>query len=209
MSGYIDESRWPRKPLSDAFGQLDYPFYSLTCRIEAGPLYARAKREGVSFYLCTVFAMTAACNATDAFLYKLRQDGVYRHDYLSPSFTDAAQDGLFKIVTADWQPGETMIDFARRTRALSDAQTALLPSDESEARDDLIYLSCLPWLDFTSLSNERSLDRLDSVPRIGFGKLTKTESGASMPVSVDVNHRLIDGAHIGAFFEALAAFTTR
>lgn len=209
MSGYIDLSRWPRKPISDAFSALEYPFYSLTCRAEVGALYARAKAENVSFYLSMVWAVMSALNATDAFLYKLRDDGVYRHDYLSPSFTDSAEDGLFKIVSLDWTPGESMADFARRARAVSDAQTFLLPSEESEARDDFVYLSCLPWLDFTSLTNERSLDRNDSVPRIGWGKLTRAGESASLPVSIDVNHRLIDGAHIGAFFDALASFTSR
>lgn len=206
MSRYIDEAKWPRKPLADFFGQTDYPFYALTGRVQAQALYARAKEEGLSFYMCMIWAVMSAVNSEEAFLYKLRADGVYRHDYLSPSFTDTAEDGLFKIVSLDWECAEPMRAFALRARAAADAQAFLIPSEESEARDDLVYLSSLPWLDFSSLTNERNFDRNDSIPRIGWGRLC--EDG-SLAVSVDVNHRLIDGKHIAAFFSALNSFTSR
>jgi len=206
MSGYIDIAAWPRRELADFFGSCDYPFYSLCCRHDAEALHRYAGRDGLSFYLCTVWSVVSALNAVDAFHYKLRAEGVYRHDYLSPSFTDGSPDGLLKIVTLDWAPGESMVDFARRARAASDAQTALFPPAASEKRDDLVYLTCLPWLDFTSLDNERSFDKNDSVPRIGWGRLSHD---GTMPVSVDVNHRLIDGRHIAEFFSALSSFTSR
>ncbi|MDO4572369.1 MAG: CatA-like O-acetyltransferase [Clostridia bacterium] len=209
MSGYIAPESWPRKPLSDFFGRCDYPFYSLCCRVEAGALYRRAKAEGLSFYACMIHAVMSALNGTEAFLYKLREDGVYRHDFLSPSFTDAAENGLLKIVNVDWRPGEPMKDFALRVRAAADAQRALVPDEESEARDDFAYLSCLPWLDFSALSNERSFDKNDSIPRLSWGRLRPEADGASLPLSIDVNHRLIDGQHIGAFFSALSSFTSR
>ncbi len=205
MSGYIDEALWPRKPLCDLFGQTDYPFYALTCRVEAGALRARAAAEGLSFYMCMIYAVMSALNAGDPWLYKLRPDGVYRHDFLSPSFTDAAENELFKIVSLDWDPKESMAEFARRAAKAAAEQSFLIPSPESEARDDLAYLSCLPWLDFTALTNERSFNKNDSVPRISWGRMT----GGSLPLSVDVNHRLIDGRHIAEFFSTLNSFTSR
>jgi chloramphenicol O-acetyltransferase type A len=206
MSGYIDESAWPRKALADFFGQMSFPFYSLCSRVKADALYRRAKAEGLPFYMCMIYAVMSALNENEAFLYKIRADGVYRHDYLWPSFTDAAENDLFKIVNLPWQPGESMADFCRRARAFADAQDFLLPSAESEARDDLVYLSCLPWLDFTALTNERNVEINDSLPRVSWGRLT--EDG-SLAVSIEVNHRLIDGRHLAGFFASLSSFTSR
>lgn len=73
--------------------------------------------------------------------------------------------------------------------------------------DDLIYFSCLPWMDVTAVTNERELlapnARDDSIPRICWGKYTLGNDRVYLGISVEVNHRLIDGVHIGRFAEAL------
>ena len=72
--------------------------------------------------------------------------------------------------------------------------------------DDLIYFSCLPWMDVTAVTNERELlapnARDDSIPRICWGKYTLGNDRVYLGISVEVNHRLIDGVHIGHFAEA-------
>lgn len=200
----IPYADWDRTEVSDFFGSLDWPFYSVTFRTDAAGAYRFAKENGVSVYLACVYAVMRALNATEAFLYKLRPDAAVRHDFLSPSFT-VADGERFKIVSVNWNPAESALAFCRRAQAQTDAQTRLFPSEAQEARDDFAYLSCVPWLDFTSLTNERSLDKNDSVPRVSWGKFTKTPDGrVEMPVSVDVNHRLIDGRHLGQFQSALS-----
>ena len=201
---YIDETAWARKPISDGFGELDYPFFSVTFPVEVTALYGWAKAAGVSVYHACIHAVMETVNALDPFLYKLRADGVVRHDFLSPSFT-VPEGELFKIVTVDWRPGETVRDFSARAKRQAEAQETLFPDAASEARDDLVYISCLPWLAFTSLTNERSFDKRDSIPRLAWGRMTLSEGKRYMPFSVDVNHRLIDGRHIGMLSEALNA----
>ena len=199
---YVDPRDWPHYEISEFFAGLDWPFYSVTFRADATALYARAKAGGYSFYFAACYAAAKAAGRVDAFLYKLRQDGVVKHDALAPSFTVPAENDLFRIVTMDVLPGETEAAFAVRARNVAAMQTTLVADMENERRDDLLYLSCLPWLDFTSLTNERSFDKNDSIPRIAWGKLTEHDGARTMPVSIDVNHRLIDGRHIGQFSEA-------
>lgn len=43
----------------------------------------------------------------------------------------------------------------------------------------------------------------DSNPRLTWGRFEERDGRAVMPVTVLVNHALVDGVHIGAFFEAL------
>ena len=55
----------------------------------------------------------------------------------------------------------------------------------------------------TALTNERDLAAPgasdDSVPHIAWGKYVKNGDRLELGVSVEVNHRLIDGVHIGKF----------
>ena len=94
-----------------------------------------------------------------------------------------------------------MDEFCRAAKLRSAAQSRFIDA-ESES-DALIFISCLPWLELTSLTNERDFDRDDSVPRISWGRYTRTDGRMTLGMSVEVNHRLIDGVHIGRFAQAL------
>ena len=77
--------------------------------------------------------------------------------------------------------------------------------DMSQEGDDLIFLSCLPWLDLTALTNERNFDPDDAIPRLAWGKYVRREGRLELGYSGEVNHRFIDGLHIGRFAERLQA----
>lgn len=51
----------------------------------------------------------------------------------------------------------------------------------------------------TGLTNERDFNRDDSVPRVAWGRYTDTGGRKVLHISVEVNHRLVDGWHIGQF----------
>ena len=95
----------------------------------------------------------------------------------------------------------TIEDFCRAAKEKSAAQTAFI--DLSQEGDGLIFLSCLPWLDLTALTNERDFDPDDSVPRLAWGRYVRREGRLELGCSVEVNHRFIDGLHLGRFAERL------
>ena len=203
---YIEPSQWPRWETAKFFSTMEIPFYNVTFRVDVSRTYRYAKSQGLSFYGCCVYDFTRVLNSLDDFLYKLRGDRVIKHELLSPSYTVPADNGLFKIVSVDSVPGESCPDFCRRARAAELAQPELYPDAVSEARDDLIYMSCVPWLDFTSFTSETGLDRDDSIPRLTWGKLTREGEKATMPLSLQMNHRLIDGRHLGLLQDRIAEF---
>ena len=43
----------------------------------------------------------------------------------------------------------------------------------------------------------------DCIPRIAWGKIAADGERWAMPVAVQVHHALVDGRHIGQFFEKL------
>lgn len=199
----VDPAEWKRKPLCDFFGQLDFPFYGVTCRVDVTHAVAHAKQARLSFYHTVTWASMRAVNAVEAYLYKVRGETIVRHECLSPSFVASAEDDLFKMVHLEWRTGEPLADFCARAQAKADAQTSLLPDPDDEARDDFVYISCLPWLDFSMITQEMAFNRDDSIPRFTWGKYSEEAGALTMPYAVQVNHRLVDGRHIAAFYEAL------
>ena len=71
-----------------------------------------------------------------------------------------------------------------------------------EGSDEWIFLSCLPWMDFTSLINPHGGPD-DCIPRISWGKLNGQGSSWTIPVAVQVHHALVDGVHVGRLYQAL------
>jgi chloramphenicol O-acetyltransferase type A len=58
---------------------------------------------------------------------------------------------------------------------------------------------------FTSFSHARRWGTEDAVPKIVFGKHREIGGRRHMPVSVEVHHALVDGLHVGRFYEAFQA----
>ena len=201
MKGEVYE-RWERKELFDFFSGVSDPFYSVSFRLDVTRLYDHCRARGLSFYYALVWLSTKAINETAAFSYALRGGELVRLTERRPSFTDLKKgEERFHIVTM--AADGTMEDFCRAAREKSAAQTMFI--DMSQEGDDLIFLSCLPWLDLTALTNERNFDPDDAIPRLAWGKYVRREGRLELGYSVEVNHRFIDGLHIGRFGERLQA----
>lgn len=200
----LDLSTWPRREAFAFFSRLSNPYYMVSFRQDVSGVYDFAKANGLSFYYAMIWACTRAMNETEAFRLTVRGGELYRLDGRSPSFTDLKKGAeQFHIVTmpCDGDIRRFCALAARRSRE----QTAFL--DESAETDELIYFSCLPWLDLTALTNERDLSAPgaadDCIPRVAWGRYQEENGRKKLTISLEVNHRLIDGLHLGEFTQNL------
>ncbi len=201
MSRIIDMSSWPRREIYSFFAPMSDPFYSLTFPVDVTRLRACCRERGISFYMAMTFAVTKAMESVDAFLYKDRDGVIVKHERLVPSFTDLTPGSeLFRIVTLE--AGDDMADFCRRAKAKSAAQGGFISSGPW-AEDELIYFTCLPWFPVSALKNERDANPSDSVPRVSWGRWREEGGRTLLDLSLELNHRLLDGVHVGMFFERL------
>ena len=199
MTGELYE-RWERKEIFDFFSLLSDPFYSVTFRLDVTRLYDFCKERGLSFYYALIWLSTQAVNETEAFSYALRDGELVKLSARRPSFTDLKKGAeAFHIVTM--AAGDNLEDFCRAAKEKSAAQDCFL--ELSEEKDDLIFFSCLPWLDLTALTNERDFDPDDAIPRLAWGKYVERDGRLELGYSVEVSHRFIDGLHLGRFAERL------
>lgn len=197
----IDKETWPRREHYDFFVPMSDPFYTLTFPVDVTALRAWCKANRQPFYPTMVYAVTKAMEEVDAFHYKDRDGVIVRHDTLVPSFTDLKPGSeLFHIVTLE--AGEDPADFCRRAKEQSAEQTAFITDGPWDA-DQLVYFTCLPWFPVTALKNEKDLNPSDSVPRAAWGRWEEQGDRTSLLVSLELSHRLLDGVHVGKFFDAL------
>lgn len=77
---------------------------------------------------------------------------------------------------------------------------------EFNPRDDnaaIIHYSTIPWVSFTSIKHPKRFGINDSVPKIVFGKKFEQQGNTYMPVAVEAHHALLDGYHMGLYFDKL------
>jgi chloramphenicol O-acetyltransferase type A len=72
--------------------------------------------------------------------------------------------------------------------------------EDEPGRDDLLFMTAIPWVSFTSFMHPLDLHPADSVPRFAWGKFFEDGEFLKMPLSVQAHHALVDGMHMGRFY---------
>lgn len=205
----IDLLTWPRRDTLALFRRFQKPQYSMITRIDVTRILARRAAEaGYSSYLACVHAVGAALHAVPELAVRIRGNKVVAHDRVRLSPTLRFADGRLGFAYLDWQ--EDAPAFVAAARDAIDAvlsRGALEPGVDGE--DDVAFLSCQPWLDFTAVDNP-VFSGDDCIPRVTWGRYVEGADGRwTMPVALQVHHGLLDGIHVAQFFAALQSAVER
>jgi chloramphenicol O-acetyltransferase type A len=203
----IDINNWNRKEHFEFFYRMDYPQFNVCMNIDVTRLVAFCKEEKLSFYYAMIHAATKAANEIENFKYRIRDGKVVLHDTIHSSFTqidESVSADLFKILLVDY--AEDIKEFVKAAERENAAQKLYFDPQKLTGRDDLLYITCLPWIAFTQISHPISLDRNDAVPRISWGKYFHDGDKILLPFSVQGHHALMDGLHAGKYVEKLQEY---
>lgn len=203
----IDIENWKRKQHFNFFYRMDYPQYNICMDIDITHFLAYTKEQHLPFCYSMIYAAMHVLNTIEEFRYRIRDGKVILHDQVHPSFTDTSndpEDDLFKIVTLNLDG--TLSQFTHAARQASNNQQIYFDPTNLAGRDDLVYITCLPWINFIHLSHTITLNRNDSVPRISWGKYIQKEKKILLPFSVQVHHALADGLHVGNYINNLQKY---
>lgn len=203
MKKEIDINKWSRKSQAEFFIGDEEPRFSLTSTLDVTNLYRFVKENRLSFYYALIFLSMQSMNSIEEFHYKLDGNKVYYYDALQPSFCDLRKgETNYYIVDVRMDKNEDIRSFDKKCTEKSFSQKVFIDEKGFE-QNELVFISCLPWIDVTSMVEERHFDKNDSIPRVCWGKYVETNGRLILHYSIMVNHRLMDGYHIGLFFNRL------
>lgn len=205
MPGYLDIENWSRRQQFEFFKNFDNPFFNICTNLDVTPLLDFTHKKSLSFFITYHFLSMKVANEVEPFRYRLRNERVLVHDRIHAGTTLLLADESFTFIYFDYD--KDFHAFHTRARATVErARAGAARLDERADSDDLIHHSVIPWITFTSISHARNWGRLDSVPKIAFGKYREDGDRIKMPVSVEVHHALMDGLHVGRYFEKLEGY---
>jgi chloramphenicol O-acetyltransferase type A len=195
---HIDMKTWPRREHFKAYTSLDHPHFGMCANVDLTKFWPLVKERGISLNAATVYVVTRAANAIPEFRHRIRDGEVVEHDVVHPSITILTDDDLFSFCTLEYV--EDFPEFAARTEETI-ARGREHPTLENEpGRDDLLYMTAIPWVSFTSFMHPTHLEPADSVPRFAWGKLFQDGDLLKMPLAVQGHHALMDGVHVGRYY---------
>lgn len=195
----IDLKTWPRREHFRMFRDFDEPFFGICTEIDCTSAYRIAKDSGVSFFLLYLHRSLEAANDLEPFRYRTEGDDVVCYDSVDASTVVDRDDGTigFSYITFYRDFGTFVAEAEKEIQAVRNDK-GLKPALHNE---NVIHYTVLPWIRFTGFSHARRFGKLDSIPKIAFGKMHGEGERLLMPVSINVHHGLMDGFHVAQYLE--------
>jgi len=148
-----------------------------------------------------VSVIARASNAIPELRQRIRGDQVVEHKVVNPGFTILIDKDLFGFCDVEYV--ENFSEFVRRAEKNIVDVKAHPDLENNPEKDDVLYMTSIPWVSFTSFSHPMQFHPADSIPRFAWGKYFKESDTLKMPLSVQGHHAVMDGIHMGRFYETV------
>lgn len=199
----VDLKTWSRAEQFRFFRGFERPHYAITARVDVSRLMRARASQGLSPFRTVIHAIGAGLHAVPELRMRFNGDKVTLYDHLLLSPTIPLETGDFRYTYLAWLKDRAAFDAHAKERI--DEVRAGQPLNANDGTiQDVAYLSCLPWLDYTALDNALP-DADDCIPRVSWGRIVPCGDGHDMAMTLQVHHALVDGLQVGRFFEATQA----
>lgn len=191
---------WKRREHFEFFSQFADPYFSVDTQLDVGPLLRYTQAHQLPLFISYFYLSLRAANQIQAFKLRTQQHSVVECDVINGSTTFINHQHCFGFCHLDYQADFAQFCPSAKNRLDQSRQKTenLLAEDP---RIDVIYYSVLPWIHFNSFKHPNFGQADASIPKFMFGKINREDPRPTLPFSVNVNHALMDGYHVGLLFE--------
>lgn len=199
----IDMETWDRREYFEAYLDMDLPYINIGANVDVTNLMAHARRTGLSSYLTLVFLAHQTAESIVNFRYRIADGRPMVNERMSLTFTHVP-DGRELFINVAVDPPDDLLGFHAAARAEIARQGTIPGVKEMQGRLDIISYSVIPWIQYTHFVRTIAKAGVDSNPKMSWGRFFTEGDRTMVPFSVQVHHGLMDGIHIGMYFEALS-----
>lgn len=187
----INLETWELAEQYNLFSKYAHPYYGITTKVDVTNVYNFAKQNNISFYFCLGHVVNSAIRNVEELNIRLVNNKLVVDNHKLVSFTCKNKDER-KYRFIDVPYCEDIIEFCKNARKLEREQSTLF-SKAGFGLDYSVFISCVPWINFSMVSNPQTNDITDFVPRIIWDKLLEENDKKFLNVGVEVNHAVADG----------------
>lgn len=190
-----------RRDRYDLFDRMDSPALNLTFTLDVPDYRPWCKAQGLPPFHVFLNTVLRSILKLENFCYRIHQGEVIRIARLWPSFTVTNHHKDLNFAQFYWS--DDLREFVSRSVAARAEAEQMDRMNERfstlSAREwkEQVFVTCIPWLDFTSIQHPTAALASPDIPSIAWGKFRDGPAGRlHMPFSVQVHHGFIDGYHI-------------
>lgn len=197
----IDLENWERRTTFEFFKDYRDPFFNMAANLDVSRLYRLCKLRELPFSIACLYLSLTMANEIREFRLRMVEDKLVEFETVEATQTILNEDNTFSFCYFPFK--NSLEDFVAAGLEAREKYGKLKTFDVEADRIDLIYYSVIPWVSFTSFKHANSGDSRQTVPRMVFGKMFEDGGKRLMPFSVEVHHALMDGYHVGQYFNGL------
>jgi len=197
----IDLENWERRATFEFFKDFKDPFFNMAANLDVTRLYHFCKQNDMPFSIAALYFSIAMANEIREFRLRMIGETVVEFDQVEATQTILNEDNTFSFCYFPLK--DSLEEFVREGITAREKYRELKSFDVEKDRIDLVYYSVIPWVSFTSFKHANSGDNRQTVPRMVFGKMFEIGDRRLMPFSVEAHHCLMDGYHVGRYFNVL------
>lgn len=198
----INQQQWARSQHFEFYRTFEQPYFSIGFNLDAKGLFEKVKQADEQFFHAYMYLILRTVNLSEPFRLRIVENQVRDYQQINGSCAMLADDNTFRYVDFDFNDNYQAFS-AGIVKAKTTAINRPFIYDQFEASQqhkNTVYMTVIPWINFTSFSHAWQSKDDSGVPRIVVGKM---DAHHQLPISIDVHHALVDGIHVGVFSQAL------
>lgn len=197
----IDIDTWNRKEHFEFFSKMDNPFLGITSNVNITRGYQFVKENNLSLYSFYLHKSMKAINAISELKLRIINEEIIEYDTIHAGGTILREDKTFGFILAKYDEDYVKFNENLQNEIKEVHETTGLRLNNDDLTLDLVRQTTIPWISFTHLLHPTYYKNGDSVPKISYGKIFEENGEKWLPVNIEAHHGLVDGYHIGQYFE--------
>ncbi|HUL12441.1 MAG TPA: chloramphenicol acetyltransferase [Methylococcaceae bacterium] len=197
----VDLDLYQRRALFEAFKDRDVPYFSTTSLVDITPFHAWVKEQQCGFFVPFSFLISTAVNRISELRQRIVGGELYEFDIVDPGYTVLLEDNTFSFCDA-----RHFNDFGAYLEHANAkiAEVKQCPDRSVGEKYHMFFITSLPWFSFTSVTHP--YDRqYGSIPIVTIGKYFAQGNQLLIPIGIQVHHAVVDGIHVGRFYQHLSS----
>lgn len=189
-----------RKDRYHFFESFENPLINITYNLTVPDFLSFCKTQNLPPFHFFLFCLMRSLDQVEAFRYRHLEGEVFRIDDFTASYTVMNEDQSFNYTR--FENSTDLEVFIQRSLAAKDLAVASRPlintGIELEPREmkNYVFITSIPWLDFTSIQHPVYQFKSADIPSIAWGKFKKSDEMVNFSFSVQAHHGFVDGYHI-------------
>lgn len=208
----IDMESYIRRDHFEHFLTMEDPFVELTVQLDITEWFQAVKEQDQPFFLSFLYQVGRTANSVRELRQRIRDRGILEYETCGCSYTVALEDGTYRYANVGTDlPFPEFVAAAQQKQRQAMEEEHLVEEGDPES---YFYISCLPWCSYSGIRLPAP-ERCFSVPSVTWGKYYReqklsmkngrlqADERVMIPVTLQVNHALVDGVHMSRFFSGL------